>query len=88
MIRAKVVTLMRKKAQQFEEKWDGDRPQATPEKCGIFGVYLEELTDDGAWGSALEAAAAAEIFKVSVVIFTKEKSVRPQQERSQRAHFS
>ena len=60
---------MRKKAKEYEEKWDGDRPQ---ERCGIFGVYLEELPVDGACGSALEAAAAAEIFKVSVVMFTKE----------------
>ena len=33
-----------------------------------------ELTVDRAWGSALEAAAAAEIFKVSMVIFTREKA--------------
>ena len=64
---------MRKKAKEYEGKWDGDRPQATQEKCGIFGVYLEELTVDGAWGSALEGSAAAEIFKVSVVMFTKER---------------
>ena len=35
-------------------------------------MYLEEVTVDGAWGSALEAAAAAEIFNVSVVIFIGE----------------
>ena len=66
MIRAKVVTTMRKKPQEYEAKRDGDRPQAIPEKCDIFGVYLEELTLDGAWGSALEASVAAEIFKVAV----------------------
>ena len=43
------------------------------EKCGILEVYME-LTVDRAWGSALEAAAAAEIFKVSMVIFTREKA--------------
>ena len=65
---------MRTKAKEHEEKWHGDRPQATQEKCGIFGVFLEELTLDGAWGSALEASVAAEIFKVSVIMFTKEKA--------------
>ena len=44
IIKAKEVTMMRKKAKEFEEKWDGDRPQASQERCGIFGVYLKELT--------------------------------------------
>ena len=86
MTRAKVATTMRKKPQEHETKWNGDRPQAVSENCGIFGVYLEELTVDGAWGSALEASVAAEFFKVSVVVFTKEKACL-QQKWSQRHHL-
>ena len=54
MIRAKVVTVMPKKPQEFESKLDGGRPQAIPEKCGMFGVYLEELMVHGARGSAVK----------------------------------
>ena len=76
---------MRKKPQEFESKWDGEATSHIG-KCGIFGVYLEELTVDGAWDSTLEAATAAEIFKVSV-IFTKKKKRTSSTGTEPEAHF-
>ena len=85
IIRAKVVTLMRKKAKEYEEKWDmeGDcRPRRRSVES--LGSTLEELTVDGAWSSALEAAAAPEVVEgLGGLVHERDKNVRAQPEWGQ-----
>ncbi|CAE8687780.1 unnamed protein product, partial [Polarella glacialis] len=68
-VRAALVAHLRRHEQNYKDWWDGKAPASGDVKCKSWEVYLEELAKDGAWGGALEVAAAAVHYDRPVVVF-------------------
>lgn len=68
-VRASVVTHLTKHQGRYKPWWDGLEPTEAENVCESWETYLTMLSKVGAWGSALEVAAAAVHYDRPIVVF-------------------
>lgn len=68
-VRAGVVNHLKKYQGRYKPWWDGKEPTEEEGPCESWETYLAMLAKVGAWGSALEVAAAAVHYDRPVVVF-------------------
>lgn len=67
-VRVATISHMRAHRAEYEDWWDRCSPSPNEEGMEDFGMYLDLVQVRGAWGSALEAKAAAMKYDVTIVI--------------------
>ena len=66
-VRAQIVAHLRKKADEYEIRWDKKDHEGKP--CDTWEKYLQGITKPNTKGGALEVAAAAKHWNMKIYIF-------------------
>ncbi len=78
-VKDQVLSQLKSDAAVWAARWDGREP-SQKQRCirrdgddllTQFHLYVEKLTENGAWGGQLEVAAAAAAYDIQILVFSK-----------------